>query len=303
MDFETFFDKECLVDVLETAFPKINPKEYRLLYKMNKERYITVLTPVGESNMEIVKEGLSQGTLESAPLSANSTDVGLQRFFGDSPYEIYHNNVVRIPYMGYQDDILRASKNLEDTQAGITKLEAMAESKLLNFNGKKSFLILTGNENKIKDVEEKLLVNPIKLYGRPMKVQSTGKFLGDQIGKSVSDSVTATINKRKGTTLLAINDITTIVNDARANVIGGIKLAIDIWELAIIPFLLNNGGTWTGIDSKGMEILDDLQKTFMKRLLKVKTASIPLMLWDLKQDRMKNRIMKIFRTERWRRSC
>ena len=101
------------------------------------------------------------------------------------------------------------------------------------------------------------------------------------------------MNNPKGTTLLSINDVTTIVNDARANVIGGIKLAIDIWELAIIPFLLNNGGTWTGIDSKGMEILDDLQKTFMKRLLKVKTASIPLMLWDLKQYQMKNRIMKM----------
>ena len=63
--------------------------------------------------------------------------------------------------MSYQDDIMRASKSLEETQAGVTKLESMAESKLLTFNQKKSFLIFTGNKNKIKEMEKVFDENPV----------------------------------------------------------------------------------------------------------------------------------------------
>ena len=64
MDIKTFFDKELLVDVLDAAYANnVKGKEYRLLYELNKRREIKVLTAVGESNMEEVDEGLSQGTL------------------------------------------------------------------------------------------------------------------------------------------------------------------------------------------------------------------------------------------------
>ena len=137
MDLEKFFDFENLVDVLEAPlYNKVEDKEYRLIYQMNKRREVKVLTAVGESKAEIVSEGLSQGTLESAPLSASSTARGIDIFFKDSEYEIHYNNKIRIPCMSYQDDIMRSSKTLEETQAGISKLESMAESQLLTFNEK-----------------------------------------------------------------------------------------------------------------------------------------------------------------------
>ena len=98
---------------------------------MNKKRKITVVTPVGESKEEEVNEGLGQGGLDSAILSASSVSKGLEDFFHDSVYESWYRELMLLP-MSYQDDIMRMSSSPEDTRAGIAKFEALAETKLLN---------------------------------------------------------------------------------------------------------------------------------------------------------------------------
>ena len=55
----------------------------------------------------------------------------------------------------------------------------------------------------------------------------------------------------------------------------------------------NSAGTWAGIDSKAIEMLDKIQKIFLQRLLQVKTAPIPLLFWDTGQLLMTNQIMKM----------
>ena len=73
MDLETFFDTEKLTDVLiEAKRNDITNKEYRLLYRLNEKRVISVLTPVGESEEVELDEGLGRGGLECAILSSNS---------------------------------------------------------------------------------------------------------------------------------------------------------------------------------------------------------------------------------------
>ena len=110
MDLSKFFDKEVLVDVLDEAKNKnINNKEYKLLYNLNKTRKIRVITAASESEEKEIDEGLGQGALDSGILSSCSVDGGLTTFFGRSPREIQP--------MAYQDDIMRSSKNLEDTRA------------------------------------------------------------------------------------------------------------------------------------------------------------------------------------------
>ena len=293
MDLETFFDKECLIDVLDAAYSNnIKGKEYRLLYNLNKKREITVLTAVGESKPEEVDEGISQGTIDSGPLSAASTDTGLMTFFKSSPYEIYYNNKVRLQGIRYQDDIFRASTNINDTQAGIAKLEAMAETKIINFNEKKSCLVVVGNRTTKELIEKELKSKPVMLYGKPMMQKSQEKYLGDELTGNTAESIEATIRKRKGNALQTISEISAIVSDARADAIGGISIAIDVWELAVIPYLLNNAGTWMGMSKKAIEMLNQIQKVFLQRILQVKTAAIPLMFWDLGQLLMSNRVLK-----------
>ena len=125
-----------------------------------------------------------------------------------------------------------------------------------------------------------------------MKICDQSKYLGDELKSGISDSIVATITKRKGNVMAAINGIVSLVNDPRANAIGGISLGIDVWEMAILPFLLNSADTWAGIDKKAMKMLDHIHKVFLQRLLQVKTAPIPLMYWDTGQLLMVNRIIK-----------
>ena len=56
---------------------------------------------------------------------------------------------------------------------------------------------------------------------------------------------------------------------------------IDIWEISVIPFLLNNSSVWGDIPKKAMEILDNLQNTFYRNLLATpRSTPTPALLWE-----------------------
>ena len=57
----------------------------------------------------------------------------------------------------------------------------------------------------------------------------------------LSDSVQATVLKRKGQVVTSILETKAVIEDCRSNA------GFDIWELAILPFLLNNSDTWVEI--------------------------------------------------------
>ena len=71
------------------------------------------------------------------------------------------------------------------------------------------------------------------------------KYLGDQISAGgMAESATATINKRKGKVVTSIFEISTLMDDCRSHVTGGITTTMEIWEMAVCPYLLNNCDTW-----------------------------------------------------------
>ena len=112
----------------------------------------------------------------------------------------------------------------------MTRLEAMAEDKLLTFNHLISSLVVLGSKKERKKVEEKWENNPLLLKGLPMKIKSQEKYLGEQIIGSLEESILATIRKWGGIVMLAINDIANVIKDVRLSVVGGIVAALEIWE-------------------------------------------------------------------------
>ena len=71
------------------------------------------------------------------------------------------------------------------------------------------------------------------------------KYLGDYLhNKGAEDSVKQTVTDRYWRAYSAILEVKTIVEDCRSHKVGGHLLGIDIWELAILPMLLNNSGSW-----------------------------------------------------------
>ena len=102
-------------------------------------------------------------------------------------------------------------------------------------------------------MEDNFERNPVFLYGKPMKCCESERFLGNQIGGSMSESIRLIINKRIGRAMQSIYEIRTIVDDCRAKLTGGITTGLKIWEMAVIPFLLNNSSTWFSISNADIE--------------------------------------------------
>ena len=101
----------------------------------------------------------------------------------------------------------------------------------------------------------------------------------------------ATIKARSGLVTSAINEIRSVLEDCRINVVGGLCAGIDIWELSVIPFLLNNSSVWADIPQAAYNQLEDLQKTFYRYLFAtpISTPS-PALLWETGGLTMRNRI-------------
>ena len=73
---------------------------------------------------------------------------------------------------------------------------------------------------------------------------------------------------------------------------GGLVAGLDIWELAILPSLLNNSQTWVNIEQNSIDMLEDIQNTMYRTLLCVpKTCPTPSLCWDMGGVQMKFRIM------------
>jgi hypothetical protein len=119
---------------------KVQGKLYRLLYEMNKNTKISVQTPVGLTDECDTGEGVGQGTLEGAIVSAVNLDSGVNDFFHDSEYEVNYGGVDLQPLL-FQDDVARLSADLAAVQMGNNKMETLAETKLLNYNLEKSCLL------------------------------------------------------------------------------------------------------------------------------------------------------------------
>ena len=87
-DLKKFFDSESLIDVMSELYKSdIKGKLYRLIFKLNENIKITVKTPVGNTEYEDTGNGLGQGTVDGAILSAVSIDKGVSEQFSEEEEE------------------------------------------------------------------------------------------------------------------------------------------------------------------------------------------------------------------------
>ena len=165
---------------------------------MNKDTIIRVKTAVGETNEIETGENIGQGTLEGANISAANIDYTVNLFFKHSQDDLSYREGKLQPLL-FQDDISRLSTSVKGAQEGNNKMEAVMESKLLDFNLDKSCVIIMGPKEKKELIESEMEENPITLCGKVMKHAKVEKYLGDMISTGgLSDSVMATVLKRKG---------------------------------------------------------------------------------------------------------
>ena len=294
MNFSKLFDREVLIDCLYKLYKnKIRGKLYRLFFIMNEENNIQVMTPLGLTKVAKTGSGLGQGGLDSAFLSGVGLDNGVKEVFKDSRNEASYGTIPLNPML-YFDDISRLAKSLHDAQAGLIKLEQMAESKMLDYNRDKTCAIIIGEKKARKRLEKEIELHPLQLYGEDLKTKTCDKYLGWNLnGESISKCSQSTIERRKGNVLKSIFKIQSIIEDSRCEVLGGVSTAVMIWERAVIPFLLFSSKNWIRMSKESLKILTDLQNTFLRAVFSVASSCpIPIMLFDTKTLSMELRIMQ-----------
>ena len=142
--------------------------------------------------------------------------------------------------------------------------------KKLSLNADKTGYIMIGEE--IQKKRHQLLIkrSPIVCGEFTVKEKSHDKYLGDILHQGgCADSVMATVRDREGKVKAAMLEAAAIVDDFRSQCVGGFMVAVDLWELAILPTLLNNAGTWTEMDKVTEERLEELQLFFVRLILRV----------------------------------
>ena len=102
-----------------------------------------------------------------------------------------------------------------------------------------------------------------------------------------------TISDRYGKTSAAIIEIGSVINDFRIDAIEGLNAGLDIFELCVIPSLLNNSDMWVEIESASTKRLEDMQNMMFKNLFAVPhSVPTPSLRSDLGCLAMEERIDK-----------
>ena len=139
-------------------------------------------------------------------------------------------------------------------------IDIVMETKLLDFNLDKSCYIGIGGKAAKEEIRNSFEAEHLYLSGKPKKEATAEKYLGDYISsEGLGDSIIVTINNRSKKVTIVLLEIRAVIEDCRALVNGGIVTGIEIWETAVISYLLNNSETWNYGPSKAMVMLDDLQ--------------------------------------------
>ena len=267
-DIKRYFDKENLRDALNNLHRAgIDPKLYRLWYKLNQNTKIKVKTPVGLSDEGGVGECIGQGSGGGAIVSAINLDMDMEDFFRHSKDEMCYGSI-RLQPLQFQDDIGRLVGGIPAAQAGNKKFRQMSGVKQLKFHSIKTGMIIF---SKIRHTLENYLIkNPVRLGEFITKPKVMDKYLGDWIHQDgLGQSVEETITKRLPLIKHAIFEVVGLIEDFRMQALGAARCAIEIYEKAIVSSLLNNAETWMEISEASITRISNIQYLFLRLLFRV----------------------------------
>ena len=293
-DLKKYFDSEVLIDAMDNLYRSdIRGKLYRLIYQLNKNNLIQIKTPVGITKEFKTGENVTQGSVGGGLISSINLAIPVATFFEHSEHELYYGDVWMNPCI-YQDDLARVADSVSSAQAGIDKIEACMETKLLDLHDEKSCFIIFGKGKQLEEMKTNLNQTPLKLYGKKMVQKVKEKYLGDYFHcDGLAASARATVEARAVALRSGAVEVRAIVEDCRSRCLGGLDVGLEMFEIAYIPALMNNSQTWIDIDKETIGKLDDLQYNFLRILLATPSSTPRAALaWDCGVLKMKFRIMQ-----------
>ena len=293
-DLKKYFDSEMLIDAMDNLYKSdIKGKLYRLIYQLNKNNLIQIKTPVGITHEFETGENVTQGSVGGGLISSINLDIPVSTAFENSENEMFYGEIKLNPLI-YQDDLSRVADSVTNAQAGIDKIEACTESKLLDLHDEKSCFLIFGKGKQLVSLKENLEQTPLTLYGKKMTQKVKEKYLGDYFHcEGLAASARATVDARAVTLRAGAVEVRAIIEDCRSRCLGGLDVGLEMFEIAYIPALMNNSQTWIEIDKETIKKLDELQYNFLRILLATPSSTPQAALaWDCGVLKMRFRIMK-----------
>ena len=137
-DLKKYLDSDVLIDAMDNLYKSdIKGKLYRLIYELNKNNLIQIKTSVGTTSNFQTGKNVTQGSVGGGLISSINLDIPIRTFFKESLHEVKYGDIMMGPII-YQDDLARLAGNVVDAQAGIDKVEACMETKMLDLHDEKS---------------------------------------------------------------------------------------------------------------------------------------------------------------------
>lgn len=97
----------------------------------------------------------------------------------------------------------------------------------------------------------------------------------------LAKSVEATVAKRYGACLHKILELKSVIEDFRMHSLWGIKVGMEMFNLAILPQLLYNSDTWFEMTDQSLNRLESLQRILLRCLLCVPNSTpVAALSWD-----------------------
>ena len=204
-----------------------------------------------------------------------------------------YGDVPLAPIM-WMDDIMNAVESLDKARKVNLRVNCLLKQRGLSLNQKKSVCIIVGSKKQKENATKILQNSPLLCGGFETKEKHEEKWLGQIISSSgLAASVALTVASKESKIRGACLEIAIIVNDWRAQAVGGLETALMLWEACCIPSMLHGAGTWVDINSATEKKLNALQNWFVRLALRIGQGSpVSALLWDFQLLDMSLRIWR-----------
>ena len=121
-DIRKFFDKEVLRDAMDEVHNAgVDPKVYRIWYKLNMNTKIRVKTAVGDTEYGDAGELVGQGSGGAALVSALNLESAVNGMFEGSGDELSYGKIRFQPLL-FQDDLAYMTSSRQTAEAGNVRI-------------------------------------------------------------------------------------------------------------------------------------------------------------------------------------
>ena len=278
VDLEKFFDKEVLVDCLDTLATeaKVDARIYRNWYRLNQRCLVSVVTGSGITEEGEAGEVVGQGSGAASLVSQLKVDCGLDSYFSSSKDEECYGGV-RLQPLSWQDDILGLGSEARLVQASLNRLSFFVDESQLSIHPdpSKSSYIVVGNKKSRQETISETDEYPLMVGKVVLERSQSLTYLGEILHENgLAASASATIDLRVARVRGAIFELKAVCEDYRMQVCGGMVGAINLYESCIVPRLLANSGVWVDITSSAIKKLDATQNLFVQALLRLPSSTV-----------------------------